>query len=91
MLSRKIRNEFCDKSTGKGNVYETKGHAVYAFESVLIHYELHFDSNDFMDLRNDEGRMAIYIINNENKCVGCAVITWYRYPSGRYEFIGYIA
>jgi hypothetical protein len=88
-----VRNAFSDCSTGNdnGRYYETKGHAVCAFYEALVAHNYHFDPNDRCDYYGDTGRKNIDIFNEDEECVGRALLTWYRMEmSGRYEFIGYI-
>lgn len=88
-----VRKEFADRSTGSfhGDYYPTKGHALTAFDGVLQGYELCLDRNELNIGSGDTGRNTIRILNEFGREVGCAVFSWYRMPSGRYEFIGYIS
>ena len=89
-----IREEFSECSTGSGeNYYPTKGTAIHAYESVLAEYGFRFDPDDCFDLLGDNGHITLNIWSDELECalcVGWAMITWHRMPSGNYEFIGYI-
>jgi len=88
-----VRTDFAVCSTGsdRGYYYSTKGHAVNAFDGVLAGYELCLDRDDLMDFHGDEGRKVIDVHNEFKRTVGRAVLSWYRMPSGRYEFVGYLA
>jgi hypothetical protein len=87
------REAFSGRSTGnnRGAYYETKGHAVNAFDNELQSYDMWLDRDDLADFYGDEGRKTIDIYQECGGAVGCAVLSWYRMPSGRYEFVGYIA
>ncbi len=88
-----VREDFSECSSGN-TCYETKGCAIHAFESALAKYGLYFDPDNLIDMPGDNGRVmiGIYIDGSEyTKRVGCAVLMWYRMPSGRWEFVGYIA
>jgi len=88
-IDRKMRNEFA----GMSGYYETKGAAVAAYDSVLNDYDLGLDC---AEMHGDEGRTVVAIHevdDNYEPCddpVGYAYLSWYRMPSGRYEFTGYI-
>ncbi len=88
-----VREAFSDCSTGndQGCYYSTKGHAVNAFDGRLQTYDLCLDRDDVSDFHGDEGRKAIEIHDEFGHCAGHAIFSWHRMPSGRYEFIGYIA
>lgn len=84
-----VREDFSECS----KYYETKDHAIGAFESVLAKYGLCFDS---MDIPGDDGRTTIDIHDESgDDYVGMAVLMWHRMmlmkESGRWEFTGYIA
>ncbi len=88
-----VREAFAGCSTSS-NYYETKGHAVSAFEAVLNDYGLRFDDSEIIDMPGDEGCVFIYVCSDEFECseyVGRARLSYYRMPSGRYEFVGYLA
>ena len=91
MIKATIKNEFSNRSTGndQGYYYQTKGHAVNAFDNVLKNHGLHLDDTD-SDFEGDSGRKVVNIYSDTG-LAGCAAMTWYRMPSGNYEFIGYIA
>ena len=93
VLTRKVRNGFADRSTGSfhGYYYSTKGHAVNAFDGYLQEFDVCLDRDDLLGFDGDEGRKTIAIVDEFNNEHGRAVFTWYRMPSGNYEFIGYIA
>lgn len=97
-----LRGEFAGCSTDGKRVgyYETKGHAIRAFEGALLDSGLCFDLNagaSGNDFNGDDGRTTLTIIdtfdvsNDRAEPVGRAILSWYRMPSGRYEFTGYIA
>ena len=92
-LTRKVRNDFAVWSTGseRGSYYETKGHAVNAFDGALQGHELCFDREAIYGFDNDEGRKNLDVVDEFGHYAGCALLTWYRMPSGRYEFVGYLA
>lgn len=88
-----VRDAFAAKSTGnKGaGYYKSKGHALSAFDEVLHDFSYRLDFECHVDMAGDEGRIRFNILDDSNNEVGTAVFTWYRMPSGNYEFIGYIA
>ena len=88
-----VRGEFAECSTGsaRGYYYHTKGGAINAFDGALAAYELCLDRDDLMFFDGDEGRKTIDVHNEFKRTVGRAVLSWYRMPSGRYEFVGYLA
>ncbi len=90
-----VREAFAGCSSGAGgsgyaNYYSTKGHAVNAFDARLQTYDLWFDRDDVSGFDGNEGRRTLAIVNDFDRCVGYAVLSWYRMPSGNYEFVGYI-
>ena len=85
-----VREAFSDCSSGSGPYYETKGHAVNAFDAALQEHDFCFDPDELIDFYGDEGRRTINIRSDGGEYVGLALLTWYRMPSGRYEFVGYI-
>ncbi len=88
-----VRSAFSDCSTGNafGCYYETKGHAIKAYDDALRVHGYHFDENELFDFSGDAGRRNINIVSGGGEYVGVAVVSWYRMDSGRYEFTGYIA
>jgi hypothetical protein len=88
-----IRGEFSEWSTGndRGDYYRNKGLAINAFDGVLQGYDLCLDRNDLDDFHGDDGEKYIQVHDEFDRCVGYAVLSWYRMPSGNYEFIGYLA
>ena len=84
-----IRNAFAGCSSGPV-YYETKGHAVSAFEEALAAYNLHFDEMSGTTFSGDEGWTTVAVCNGFDAVVGYARLSWYRLESGRYEFTGYI-
>jgi hypothetical protein len=88
-----VREEFAGRTTTGSDVdyYRTKGHAVNAFDGVLQGYDLCLDRDDLMDFSGDEGRKTIEVHDEFGRCAGHAVLSWYRMPSGRYEFTGCLA
>jgi hypothetical protein len=96
-LSKATRNEFASKST-TNNYYATKGEAVAAFNEVLEAEGVRLSAMDTTQLHGDEGRVLADVVTVDpttgdelNQAVARAVVTWYRMPSGRYEFVGYLA
>lgn len=85
-----VREAFAGCSTGMV-YYETKGHAINTFDDVLKEYGFCFDPNELFDFSNAQGRRTINICTDGGEYVGLAVLSWHRMPSGRYEFVGYIA
>ncbi len=88
-----VRNAFAGKSSGNGGAgyYETKGHAVNAFDNALQDYDLSFDRDDCISLPDNEGWKTLRVLNAYDVVVGYARLSWYRMPSGRYEFTGYLS
>ena len=88
-----VREDFASWSTGSGcgYYYPTKGHAVKAFDTALKAYDLCLNENDLSDFHGDTGRKSVAVHNEWNQLVGWAIISWYRMPSGNYEFTGYLA
>ena len=92
-----VREEFSGCSTGNFNgsgrtrYYETKGHAVNAFDGALQGRDMWLDRDDLSDFYGDEGRKVIDVHGKDAGWIGRAVISWYRMPSGHYEFVGYLA
>ena len=93
MLTKKCRNDFADCSTGsfQGCYYSTKGNAVNRFDGALQEYDLCLDRNYFADWNGPTGRVNHPIVDEFGHEHGCAIFTYYRMESGRYEVIGYIA
>ena len=96
MIKTKIRNEFASLSTGSknGKYYETKGEGVNRFDDFLQQNDLYLTRAGFelcSGWNGDEGRKTIDIVDENDVSQGCAVFSWFRMESGRYEFIGYIA
>ena len=95
--SHPVRNDFsdCSSGNGHGSYYDTKGHAVRAFEAVLNDYDLCFDPADCMDMPGDDGYMLVEVWTNDPLCtvyVGVARLAWHRMDcTGRWEFVGYLA
>ena len=89
-----IREEFSGCSSGP-KYYETKGHAVRAFEAVLNEYNLCFDPNDCMDMPGVCGCAVVEVYSKDLEgadYVANVVMSWHLMDrSGRWEFIGYIA
>lgn len=84
----------CSKCSGCGRVapyYETKGAAVCAFDEALAGHGFCLDPDDLADFPGDNGRRTVRVLDGEHGDVGFAVLFWYRMPSGRYEFTGYLA
>jgi hypothetical protein len=85
-----VREAFAGCSTTT-DYYATKGHAVNAFDAELQTYDLCFDRNDLTGFDGDTGRKSLAVVDECDHVVGYAVLSWYRMPSGRYEFTGYLA
>ncbi len=91
-----VREGFAGQSTGNmgfsghTGYYSTKGHAVNAFDFALQFYDLCLDRDDLADFYGDAGRKMIAVHDECHKVVGYAVLTWYRMPSGNYEFLAYL-
>ena len=104
-ITRACREAFagcstCSKCSGCGKIapyYETKGAAVCAFDAALAGHGFCLDPDGLADFPGDGGRrmVDVYTIGDGHgdgiKCVGVAVLFWYRMSSGRYEFTGYLA
>ena len=88
-----VRGEFSDKSTGAvgGRYYAYKGEAICAFDEVLRRFGYCLDEDNLADFHYDAGRKVIDVHNKSGDIVGCAVLSWYRVDSGRYEFTGYLS
>jgi hypothetical protein len=88
-----VREAFSDRSTGntRGEYYWTKGHALNAFDEALVEHGYRFDYNDTQQLHGDEGHKLVGVCDALDDVVGYAMLTWYRMPSGRYEFVAYMA
>ncbi len=74
--------------------YGTKGHAVMAYSNTLAKYGLCFDGDSPFDISGDDGRITVNIRQDKRGytlCVGFAILTWHKMPSGDYEFLGYLA
>src|SRR3972149_981212 len=96
-ITRATREAFAGCSTGsyhgliRSDYYETKGSAICAFNSELARWGLQLDPNDLADFAGDTGRKMLDVCAVGDGCsVGCAILSWYRMPSGRYEFAGYL-
>lgn len=92
-MNKRLCNDFCNHSTGNGpsGYYATKGHGVAAFASALQAVGLDFEPSD-CNCPGDEGSIQPAIIDADTAIiVGYARLTWYRMPSGKYEFVGYIS
>lgn len=81
----------CSTGSTQGRYYQTKGHAVNAFDAALRSCNLHLDCDDLIDFHNDDGRKVVVVHDCIDNKVGLAVFVWHRMKSGRYEFIGYLA
>ena len=92
IVKHPVRELFAGCSTGSvRGYYDTKGHAINAFDGALQTYALFLDRDDLADFYGDAGRKTIDVYNEFGDCVGRAILSWYRMPSGRYEFTGYLA
>jgi hypothetical protein len=56
---------------------------------MLQAFDLWLDHDDLDDFHGDDGRKFIDVCD-ESGIVGRALLTWYRMPSGHYEFNGYL-
>lgn len=89
-----VRGAFADKSTdrlcynGENGYYETKSHAVCAFDDVLQDYGLYLDRDDLDDFHGRSGCKRIAVFEEYGKHVGYAVLSWHRMPYGNYDFTG---
>lgn len=91
-IPHKLLSDFAECSTGSnGRYYDTKGNAVNAFDTRLQTYGLCLSRTAFVDYNGDDGRAQHPVCDEFGHEVGCAVFTWHRMESGRYEFIGYLA
>jgi hypothetical protein len=88
-----VREAFSGCSTGSAGAgyYETKGHAIRAYDAALADFGYHFDRADNSAWSGDEGRHEVDIYVEGGGCVGRAIVYYYRMESGRYEFVAYIA
>ena len=94
-----VREAFASCSTGNvetGNAgyYVFKADANYAMRAALARFGYCFDENDCQSWHGNEGRVTIDVCvdgDEQGDVVGCAVISWYRMPSGRYEFTCYLS
>jgi len=84
-----VRVAFAGCSSGP--CYRTKSLAINAFDGALLDYDLCLDRDDLVDFIGNFGRKIINVLDEYQHVVGRAVITWYRMPSGRWEFVGYLA
>jgi len=89
-ITKTVRNAFAGVSSSN-NYFVSKGHGINTFDDVLRKFSLAFDETEFADYSGDEGRVQRTIRDECLRPVGCALLSWYRMPSGRYEFTGYIA
>ena len=90
MLTKQTRAQFASKSSS-ATYYHTKGDAVEAFNSTLTPQKLTLDFSYTMQMHGDVGRTTVPILDCCNHVVGEAMLSWYRMPSGRWEFTGYIS
>ncbi len=94
--SHQVREDFSGQSTGnmgcagRTGHYRTKSLAVNAFDGVLQGYDLCFSRDEIHDYYGNEGRTIVDVHDDCGNCVGYAVLSWHRMPSGNYEFIGYL-
>ena len=95
--SHPVREDFSGQSTGnmgfsgRTGYYSSKGQAVNAFDGALQGYDLCFNRDEIHDYYGDVGRTTVDVHDDCGNCVGFAILSWYRMPSGNYEFVGYIA
>jgi len=89
----------------RSDYYETKVSAICAFDAELARWGLQLDPYDLSDFIGNSGRKILDVCTIGDGCsvrvardgrgvhverIGCAVLSWYRVPSGRYEFTGYL-
>ena len=87
-----VREAFSGRSTGNNGTgyYDTKGHALRAYNEALGEYGYHLDNADNAAWSSDEGRHEVDVYDMYGYLVGRAILYYYRMPSGRYEFVGYL-
>jgi hypothetical protein len=88
-----VREAFSGCSSGHvpGAYYDTKGHALRAFDAAIADFGYHLDREDCSDWSGDAGRNLVDVYAEGGGRVGYAVMYYFRMPSGRYEFVCYIA
>ncbi len=91
-----VREVFAARTTNGKDIgyYCCKGDAIRAFEDALTAFGYCFANDSCYGWAGDSGRQFCNICAGSGEygpVVGVALITWYRMPSGRYEFTGYIA
>jgi hypothetical protein len=88
-----VREAFsgCSSGNGPGTYYETKGHALRAFDAALNDFGYHLDHADNAAWSGDEGRHEVDVYTGQGEAAGFAVIYYHRMVTGRWEFVGYIA
>lgn len=87
-----VRNAFaaCSSGFGSSRYYETKGHAIHAFDNVLAKYGYMLDPADNSAWSGNEGHTTVPILTGQGDDAGRAYFSWFRMSSGRYEFVAYI-
>jgi hypothetical protein len=72
-----VREAFSSCSTGNipGPYYETKGHAVNAFNAALKEYGFHFDFDDLVVIHGDKGHAIINVQVKSGEVAGQAVFS----------------
>ena len=87
-----VRAAFSSCSSGNGydRYYKTKGHALRAFDAALADFGYSLDAADNSAWSGDAGRTMVDIYTGQGEYAGRAVFNYFRMPSGRYEFVGYI-
>lgn len=88
-----VREAFSSCSSGNipGPYYATKGHALRAFNAALVEHGYCLDAADCHAWSGDSGQIKVAVLTGQGEKAGSAVISYYKMPSGRYEFIGYLA
>jgi len=88
-----VREAFssCSSGNSPGCYYETKGHALRAFDSALFDHGYMLDPAACNAWSGDVGRATVAVLTGQGEEVGSAIFTYYRTESGRWEFIGYLA
>ena len=90
---RNVRNSFASWSTGGSNgcYYSTKNVAINAFDGSLQEYGLFLDREGLADFFGNTGWRTVDVHDEFKHVVGRAIITWFRTPSDKYEFISRLA
>jgi len=84
--SCQLRDDVAKLSSGR--YYETKGAFINALTEVLDAHGLQLET--WANCPGDEGRATWLLSHDGVEIDTCAFCTWFRMPSGRYEFIIYL-